>query len=291
MTAAAPAPVPPRPDRRLPPQRRPLQRPRHADGKDRASRNALKHGLTALHHLVLEDEVPDALDALIATVTEEAGATCEIEARLARRLALALWKGERAEQIDRPFNPAPKRRPPQAGFQWEEADPLTILTSGASTPSAATRRSRDGRSPAASRSCACSARTPSWRARTNPRARRKTNPSARRRPPTTTRSLPPACRYAGDAGKGTRGRPLGRAARSWSGPSSTGCWRRTTGRGCGARRHRRLAAAGDAAGGLGLARRRSAGRCVGPVRPSRPITRTPPAPCAEAGSGETGWIL
>ncbi|MFL5333191.1 MAG: hypothetical protein ACJ8H8_08400, partial [Geminicoccaceae bacterium] len=55
------------------------------NGKARASRNALKHGLTALHHLVLEDEVPDALEGLIATVTVETGATSEIEVRLARR--------------------------------------------------------------------------------------------------------------------------------------------------------------------------------------------------------------
>src|SRR4051812_24496391 len=97
------------------------------EGKARAS-NALKHGLTATHHLVLEDEVPDALDALIATVAEETGATSEIEARLARRLAIALWKGERAERIETTlFDAAPKLRPPQAGFPWEEADPLTTF--------------------------------------------------------------------------------------------------------------------------------------------------------------------
>jgi hypothetical protein len=77
---------------------------------------------------VLEDEVPDALEALIATVTEEAGAASEIEARLARRLALALWKGERAERIETAlFDAAPKLPPPQAGFRWEEADPLTTF--------------------------------------------------------------------------------------------------------------------------------------------------------------------
>jgi hypothetical protein len=98
------------------------------EGTARASRNALQHGLTALHYLVLEDEVPDALDALIATVAEEAGATSEIEARLARRLALALWKGERAERIETAlFDAAQKLRPPQTGFQWEEADPLTTF--------------------------------------------------------------------------------------------------------------------------------------------------------------------
>ena len=57
--------------------------PTSPEGKQRASRNALKHGLTALQHLVLEDEVPDALEALIETVTEETGAQTEIEHRLA----------------------------------------------------------------------------------------------------------------------------------------------------------------------------------------------------------------
>src|SRR6476619_1159719 len=98
------------------------------DGKERASRNALKHGLTAMHHLVLEDEVPDALEALIETVAEEAGAASEIEARLARRLAIALWKGERAERIEVAlFDAAPRIRPPTHGPGWEQADPLTTF--------------------------------------------------------------------------------------------------------------------------------------------------------------------
>jgi hypothetical protein len=102
--------------------------PTSPEGKERASRNALKHGLTALHHLVLEDEVPDAMDALIVTVAEETGAVTEIELRLARRLAIAFWKGERAERIGTAlFDAAPKLRPPQTGFQWEEADPLTTF--------------------------------------------------------------------------------------------------------------------------------------------------------------------
>ena len=98
------------------------------EGKQRSSRNALKHGLTAMEHLVLEDEVPDALEALIATVAEETGATTEIEHRLARRLAIAFWKTERAEKIETAlFDAAPRIRPPHGGFQWEEADPLTTF--------------------------------------------------------------------------------------------------------------------------------------------------------------------
>ena len=98
------------------------------EGKARASRNALKHGLCAMQHLVLEDEVPDDLEALIAHLAAEVGATSEIEARLARRLAIAFWKGERAERIEVAlFDAAPKLRPPTHGCQWEPADPLTTF--------------------------------------------------------------------------------------------------------------------------------------------------------------------
>ena len=98
------------------------------EGKAKASRNALKQGLCAMQHLVLEDEVPDDLEALIAHFTAEVGAASEIEARLARRLAIAFWKGERAERIEVAlFDAAPKVRPPTHGCQWEPADPLTTF--------------------------------------------------------------------------------------------------------------------------------------------------------------------
>jgi hypothetical protein len=98
------------------------------EGKARASRNALKHGLAALHHLVLEDEAPSELEELTARLLAEVGPTSEIEARLVRRMAIAFWKGERAERIEVAlFDAAPRLRPPQAGFEWEEADPLTTF--------------------------------------------------------------------------------------------------------------------------------------------------------------------
>lgn len=88
------------------------------EGKARSSRNALRHGLTATEHLVLADEVPDDLADLIRSVTAETGAASEIEARLARRLAVAFWKAERAERIETAlFDAAPTRRPPQAGYR------------------------------------------------------------------------------------------------------------------------------------------------------------------------------
>ena len=50
----------------------------------------------------------------------------EIEARLARRLAIAFWKGERAERIEVAlFDAAPKTR--MNGYRSEEADPLTTF--------------------------------------------------------------------------------------------------------------------------------------------------------------------
>ena len=96
------------------------------EGKARASRNALSHGLCAMRHLVLEDEVPDHLEELIARMIEETGAAGEIETRLARRLAIAFWKGERAERIEVAlFDAAPKTR--MNGYRPEEADPLTTF--------------------------------------------------------------------------------------------------------------------------------------------------------------------
>ncbi|MGE3291154.1 MAG: hypothetical protein AB7O95_07215 [Geminicoccaceae bacterium] len=99
-----------------------------AEGKARASRNAVKHGLTAMTHLVLDGEDAGELEELTFRMVVESGATSEIEARVARRLAFAFWKGERAERMEVALlRSAPKIRPPAHGFQWEEADPLTTF--------------------------------------------------------------------------------------------------------------------------------------------------------------------
>ncbi len=98
------------------------------EGKARSSRNALKHGLAALQHFVLEDEAPSELEELAARLIAEIEPESEIEARLVKRMAIAFWKSERAERIEVAlFDAAPKLRPPQAGFEWEEADPLTTF--------------------------------------------------------------------------------------------------------------------------------------------------------------------
>ena len=59
------------------------------EGKRRSAANALKHGLTALHHLVPEDEDPSELEGLTARLLAEIGPANELEARLVRRLAVA----------------------------------------------------------------------------------------------------------------------------------------------------------------------------------------------------------
>ena len=45
-----------------------------------------------------------------------------------RRMAIALWKGERAERLEVAlFDAAPRMRPPTLGGTWEEADPLATF--------------------------------------------------------------------------------------------------------------------------------------------------------------------
>ena len=81
------------------------------EGKARASRNALKHGLAAMHHLVVEGEEADELEALTDGSWPRRRRRSEIEARLVRRLAIAFWKGERAERMEAALFDAAPRRP------------------------------------------------------------------------------------------------------------------------------------------------------------------------------------
>ncbi|MFZ1428949.1 MAG: hypothetical protein WAS21_19505, partial [Geminicoccaceae bacterium] len=96
------------------------------EGKARASRNALKHGLAALEHLVLDGEDAAELEAMTARLLTEVGPESEIEARLVRRMAVAFWKGERAERIEVAIlDAAPTTR--MNGYKQERADPLTTF--------------------------------------------------------------------------------------------------------------------------------------------------------------------
>ena len=98
------------------------------EGKARAARNALRHGLTAIKHLVLDDEDEAELETLTRSLLDEIAPAGEVEARLVQRLAAAFWKGKRAERMEVALlDAAPRFRPPTVGGRWEEADPLATF--------------------------------------------------------------------------------------------------------------------------------------------------------------------
>jgi hypothetical protein len=98
------------------------------EGKARSSRNALKHGLAALHHLVVAGEDPAELEGLTARLIGELGADSELEARLVRRMAVAFWKAERAERMEAALVAiAPDRRFDGWRRDYVAVDPLATL--------------------------------------------------------------------------------------------------------------------------------------------------------------------
>ena len=98
------------------------------EGKARSSRNALKHGLAALHHLVVAGEDPAELEGLTDRLIGELGADSELEARLVRRMAVAFWKAERAERMEVALVArAPVRRFDEWRRDFVEIDPLATL--------------------------------------------------------------------------------------------------------------------------------------------------------------------
>jgi hypothetical protein len=81
-----------------------------------------------MKHLVLDDEDEAELEALTRSLLDEIGPTSAVEARLVQRLAAAFWKGERAERLEVAlFDAAPRKRPPEVGGRWVEADPLATF--------------------------------------------------------------------------------------------------------------------------------------------------------------------
>ena len=76
------------------------QGPKTPDGKARASRNALKHGLRAERHVVVEGESPQAFAAFEAALVADLAPQGALQALLAGRIARAAWRLERAERIE-----------------------------------------------------------------------------------------------------------------------------------------------------------------------------------------------
>ncbi len=74
--------------------------PKSAEGKQRSSRNALKHGLCARKHVVVEGERPDAFAAFEAALVDDLAPEGALQMLLAGRIARAAWRLERAERIE-----------------------------------------------------------------------------------------------------------------------------------------------------------------------------------------------
>ena len=70
------------------------------EGKARASRNALKHGLCAEHFVVVEGESAEAFAAFEAALMGDLAPKGALQTLLAGRIARAAWRLERAERIE-----------------------------------------------------------------------------------------------------------------------------------------------------------------------------------------------
>jgi hypothetical protein len=73
--------------------------PKTPEGKSRSSRNAIKHGLTAEHWIVLYDEDVKAFEGLLRAWEARFEPADGIEEVLVRRLAEADWRLRRATRI------------------------------------------------------------------------------------------------------------------------------------------------------------------------------------------------
>jgi hypothetical protein len=74
--------------------------PKTAEGKARASRNALKHGLRAGRHVLLRDEDSSEFEALEVALFEELAPQGALQGFLVGRIARAAWRLARAERIE-----------------------------------------------------------------------------------------------------------------------------------------------------------------------------------------------
>ena len=74
--------------------------PKTTEGKARAAQNALKHGMRAEKHLVLPDEDGAEFAALEAALVADLASVGALQALLARRVAVAAWRLERADRLE-----------------------------------------------------------------------------------------------------------------------------------------------------------------------------------------------
>lgn len=74
--------------------------PKTEAGKAASSRNALCHGLTATHAIVLPDESADAFESLQQEVLADLNPQGALQAALAERIVVLLWRLDRAARLE-----------------------------------------------------------------------------------------------------------------------------------------------------------------------------------------------
>jgi hypothetical protein len=74
--------------------------PKTPEGKARSAQNALKHGMGAEKHMVLPQEDGAEFEALAAALIEELEPAGALQVALARRVAVAAWRLDRADRIE-----------------------------------------------------------------------------------------------------------------------------------------------------------------------------------------------
>jgi hypothetical protein len=74
--------------------------PKTAEGKARSAQNALKHGMRAQKYVVLPQEDAAAFEVLEAAILAELAPQGALQTLLARRVAVAAWRLERADRLE-----------------------------------------------------------------------------------------------------------------------------------------------------------------------------------------------
>ncbi len=74
--------------------------PTSAAGKERVSRNAVKHGLASHKHIVLDDEMPQSYDELLQIYLDRFAPTDGVEEELVHHMAEAAWRIRRSDCLE-----------------------------------------------------------------------------------------------------------------------------------------------------------------------------------------------
>jgi hypothetical protein len=74
--------------------------PRTEQGKERVSRNPLKHGLSAVKHVVLDHEDRAAFEALLEAMIDDFAPQTALETELVTQIAALTWRMRRVPEME-----------------------------------------------------------------------------------------------------------------------------------------------------------------------------------------------